>query len=72
MVLGQSSSAAVNGWLWAILPARQQIEDRTIEILPTRGLAEMLKGEFITGKVTLRVSMVEMVIMADHLLSTAG
>jgi hypothetical protein len=48
------------------------MEDSTIEILPTRGLAAVLKSKFIIGKVNLQVSMVEIAVMADHLLSTVG
>jgi hypothetical protein len=42
------------------------------ETLPTRDLAKVLKGKFITEEVTLRVSMAEIINTADHLLPIAG
>jgi hypothetical protein len=48
------------------------IDDLTIGTLSTRALAVVLKGKLITGKVGLRASMVEMVLLGDHPLPTAG
>jgi hypothetical protein len=72
MVLGQSSNAAVNGWVRVILQDQQQVEGLTKEILPIRGLIEVLGSKLITGKTTLHVSMARLVIIVDPLLPTAG
>jgi len=59
-------------WVRAVLPCPYRAEELTIQTLPTRGLAAAMESKFITKKVDPRISVAEMVILADHLPLTEG